>query len=48
MHVAAGGSHVCALLADGTVSCWGRDNKGQLGDGIKRVLMPVGARMVCP
>lgn len=28
---ARGGSHVCALLADGHVSCWGSNDSGQLG-----------------
>jgi cysteine-rich repeat protein len=26
-----GGYHVCAVLADGTLKCWGRDDVGQLG-----------------
>jgi Regulator of chromosome condensation (RCC1) repeat len=29
--IAAGGDHVCALLADTTVECWGSNNRGQLG-----------------
>ena len=31
--VSAAGSSVCALINDGTVSCWGRNTSGQLGDG---------------
>jgi alpha-tubulin suppressor-like RCC1 family protein len=31
--LAAGESHTCAALVDGTVWCWGRNDKGQLGDG---------------
>jgi hypothetical protein len=31
--IAAGTSHSCALLGDGTVSCWGSNGTGQLGDG---------------
>src|SRR5207247_9206213 len=31
--VAARGYHSCALLGDGTVRCWGRNQDGQLGDG---------------
>ncbi|MBK6311085.1 MAG: hypothetical protein IPF42_11045 [Candidatus Microthrix sp.] len=31
--VAAGGDHSCALRGDGTVSCWGENFTGALGDG---------------
>ena len=30
---AAGDYHTCAILDDGSLNCWGRDNYGQLGDG---------------
>jgi alpha-tubulin suppressor-like RCC1 family protein len=33
IHVTAGQAHTCALLADGTASCWGDDSAGQLGNG---------------
>ena len=29
----AGYSHVCALLTSGDLSCWGRNNDGELGAG---------------
>ena len=31
--VSAGTSHTCAILDNGDLKCWGRDYKGQLGDG---------------
>jgi hypothetical protein len=30
--IAMGGSYGCALIQDGTVRCWGMNQKGQLGD----------------
>src|SRR5688500_2710144 len=30
---AVGRDHACALRADGEVWCWGRNDRGQLGDG---------------
>jgi len=31
--IVTGGSHTCALLANGSLVCWGANNLGQLGDG---------------
>ena len=31
--VFAGYYHTCAILDNGDLKCWGRDNNGQLGDG---------------
>jgi alpha-tubulin suppressor-like RCC1 family protein len=31
--IAPGGGHICALVEDGTVRCWGVNNVAQLGDG---------------
>lgn len=31
--IALGGDSSCALLTDGSVRCWGRNDHGQLGDG---------------
>ena len=36
--IAAGDEHTCALAQDGTISCWGTDEFGQLGDGITTLL----------
>jgi alpha-tubulin suppressor-like RCC1 family protein len=31
--IAAGREHTCAVRANGTVACWGRNDFGQIGDG---------------
>ncbi len=31
--ISSGREHTCAVRAEGTVWCWGRNNQGQLGDG---------------
>ncbi|MFY9264237.1 MAG: hypothetical protein WAO61_02230 [Solirubrobacterales bacterium] len=33
--ITAGAYHTCALLADTTLRCWGRNDKGQLGNGTR-------------
>jgi alpha-tubulin suppressor-like RCC1 family protein len=35
VQIAAGTGFACAVLADGTAHCWGRNQSGQLGDGTK-------------
>ena len=31
--VATGDNHTCVILSDGSIMCWGSNNKGQLGNG---------------
>ncbi|BEV68308.1 hypothetical protein Bb109J_c1728 [Bdellovibrio bacteriovorus] len=35
IHLASGGSHVCAVAVEGQMYCWGANAHGQLGDGTK-------------
>lgn len=34
--LSSGRDHVCAIRADETLHCWGRNHEGQLGDGTKQ------------
>lgn len=51
--LALGESHACALMLDGTVRCWGKNDVGQLGDGttanrlvpVKVKQLPAGVRL---
>ena len=44
--ITAGAFHSCALLADNTVRCWGRDDNGELGDAPRvDTAVPVTARV---
>lgn len=42
--VSAGNLAACALLADGTVQCWGNNEKGQLGIGTIKAEAPYGVK----
>ena len=44
--VAAGWEHTCALHRSGEVSCWGDNNRGELGDGQKESTSPTPVRVV--
>jgi alpha-tubulin suppressor-like RCC1 family protein len=46
--LAGGGEHTCAVLEGGTVTCWGLDDRGQLGDGAFEKLGRVAPQMPCP
>ena len=38
--LALGGYHSCALMPDGTARCWGRNDRGQVGDGTSNSSSP--------
>ena len=33
VEISTGGSHTCVILDDDSISCWGRNDTGQIGDG---------------
>lgn len=41
--ISAGADHSCAVLTNGTVSCWGENASGQLGNGSIAGFVPPGA-----
>ena len=43
--IAAGNEHTCALLADGSVRCWGINHSGQIGDGTRGFSFPEPSRI---
>ncbi len=46
--IALGFRHACFLKSDGTVSCWGENGYGQLGDGQAAESVPTGAEQPVP
>jgi alpha-tubulin suppressor-like RCC1 family protein len=34
IQVRAGADHICALISNGTIECWGNNQAGDLGDGV--------------
>jgi alpha-tubulin suppressor-like RCC1 family protein len=40
IEVASGGAHTCVLLTNGTISCFGKNNMGQLGQALATAASP--------
>lgn len=45
IQIAAGSDHVCVLIVDGTVKCWGYNGGGQLGKGNTTIIGSSAAQM---
>ncbi len=43
VQVAAGLDHTCAVLQDGSLWCWGANDRGQAGNGVADLVNPVGS-----
>jgi alpha-tubulin suppressor-like RCC1 family protein len=46
--ISAGSAHTCAMRADGSVFCWGWNEKGQLGDNMSATSRPVRVEGIAP
>jgi hypothetical protein len=38
--IGGGFRHTCAVLADGSLRCWGANGSGELGDGTRAIALP--------
>ncbi len=49
MLLTAGAKHTCAIRKNGSLWCWGANEKGQLGDGtVTERKLPAGTALACP
>jgi alpha-tubulin suppressor-like RCC1 family protein len=46
--ISAGGFHTCAILDNGSLTCWGRDDTGQLGDDATIAQQPTPVLVALP